>query len=633
MNDDLENLNTVRELETIWDTLGITEADLMPQSNGTIRPHHLATPEVDWTALDTDQPTEKRPYQLHETLGEGGMGLVRLATQTSMKRTIAVKTLREDVVAPQAGEALVREAWIMGMLEHPNIVPIHTIWHDSGAPMIAMKRIEGMSWGDILRDPALYQRLGVTEPLEWHLNVLMEVCRAVHFAHSRGVIHRDIKPDNVMIGSFGEVYVVDWGIAVSVESERPDWIPFAGDVSVVAGTPEYMAPEMAAGDGGRFGPVTDVYLLGATLCEVLTGKTRHAGKTPREVLTRAYVSKPVSFAGNKPAELCEIVNRATAREPENRYRSADELRAAIAEFLKHQSSAELTEAAASQLAELQGMLRRPREDDTKSTTQRQRLVDECGFALKQAAELWPDNPKVTDARQSLLTMMAERALSERQLDKARQHIRELSAPSPKLIEQLKQLEHDLAEEARLQQIGKAADLNADRKNRSRLIFGAGLAWLVGNLIAGLLTRSGVHPIGYTELLIINPCCLLVGLVTVYLLRDSLWASPPTRRVALSLLALFPLAEWFWLATLRFGVPFEESLPLSTIIYIYYVVMQSILLDKRIIGCAIIMVLVGGVILIFPAYSFDLLGLGGCLSAIYAGLVWKRVAERPTLSAG
>src|SRR5262249_2783401 len=155
---------------------------------------------------------------------------------------------------------LLTEAVITGSLEHPSIVPVHALGcDDAGRPVLVMKRIEGVCWRGMARDEhppgwAAIDAAGGGRRTA-HVANLMAVCNAMHFAHRRGVVHRDLKPGNVMIGSYGEVYVVDWGIAARIE---------AGPSPVaLVGTPAYMAPEMVWGEAHRVDARTDVYLLGA----------------------------------------------------------------------------------------------------------------------------------------------------------------------------------------------------------------------------------------------------------------------------------------------------------------------------------------------------------------------------------
>ena len=231
---------------------------------------------------------------LHDTLGEGGMGVVHLATQTTLGRHVAVKTLRAGVTGADASLRILREAWVTGALEHPNVVPVHDVGIDAGgSPVIVMKRIEGLSWADLIHDPAeVARRFAVTDPLEWNLRTLVSVSNAVHFAHSRGILHRDLKPENVMIGQFGEVYVVDWGIAVTLTADPSGRLPPASQAKDIAGTPHYMAPEMLLGDPAMLSPRTDVYLLGAIFYEIVSGEPPHRGDNLRAMMTDILPLRP-----------------------------------------------------------------------------------------------------------------------------------------------------------------------------------------------------------------------------------------------------------------------------------------------------------------------------------------------------
>jgi len=173
---------------------------------------------------------------------------------------------------------LIQEAWTTGNLEHPNVVPVYTLGQgEDGNPVLVMKKITGVSWNEVLANPARWPEefARMEDPLERHLSVLILVAGAVHFAHSRGVIHCDLKPPNVMLGHFGEVFVVDWGIALAFTNDAPEHLQRTNEVEGLGGTLEYMPPEMASAQGELFGPPTDVYLMGAMLHEVLTGHPPH----------------------------------------------------------------------------------------------------------------------------------------------------------------------------------------------------------------------------------------------------------------------------------------------------------------------------------------------------------------------
>jgi len=220
--------------------------------------------------------------RLGPVIGVGGMGIVHEAEQVSLGRTVAVKTLPSARRDQAAALALLREAWITGMLEHPNIVPVHYLELDADTlPVIAMKRVGGVGWNTVIRDPeAVRTRFGATDVFAWNISILVQVLNAVRFAHSRGVVHRDLKPSNVMIGEFGEVYLLDWGIAVSVRDQPGGRLPVA-DTAQLAGTPNYMAPEMLTPDGPGISVATDIYVAGAVLFEIIAGHPPHRGRTAR----------------------------------------------------------------------------------------------------------------------------------------------------------------------------------------------------------------------------------------------------------------------------------------------------------------------------------------------------------------
>jgi serine/threonine-protein kinase len=289
------------------------------------------------------------------TLGEGGMGLVRLALQHSMGRRIAVKTLKQGIGNTELSLRLLREAWVTGALEHPNVVPIYDVSvDDDGKPVILMKNIEGASWSALLEDEeGLRVRVGGRDRLESNLRILMQVTHAVGLAHERGVVHRDIKPDNVMIGLHGEVYLVDWGIAVSLEPDPTGRLPLLESSAPMAGTPCYMAPEMlSAAEGRRVSPRSDIYLLGAVLHEIVTGRAPHEHGDLRSVLASILLSMP-KLPNETDAELRAVIERALDANPDARYRTAKDFRLAIETFLVHRDSNQVTDDAWVRLRELE----------------------------------------------------------------------------------------------------------------------------------------------------------------------------------------------------------------------------------------------------------------------------------------
>lgn len=234
-------------------------------------------------------------------LGVGGMGRVRLIRDRWLGRDLAIK---EPVTAADAGR-LWREALITSRLEHPGIVAIYDVGFDErGTPWFAMRVVRGRS---------LAERLAASPPESGIertalLRPLLAACEAVGFAHSRGVIHRDLKPSNLMLGAFGEMQVIDWGLASA--HDLPDL-----DLAT-AGTPAYMSPEQARGE--EIGAPSDVWSLGAVLYEVVTGRPARAGTTTEiRAMASRGVMPPIPDA--TPAPLSAILRRAMAPRPEDRY--------------------------------------------------------------------------------------------------------------------------------------------------------------------------------------------------------------------------------------------------------------------------------------------------------------------------
>jgi hypothetical protein len=344
--------------------------------------------------------------ELHGTLGSGGMGIVHLATQKSVGRRVAVKSLRHDHAGEGAVLALLQEAWVTGALEHPNVLPVYDIDVDArGRPLIVLKRIEGSAWSELLTDPEAVQERFSEEPLVWHLGVFAQVCQAVRFAHSRGILHRDLKPENVMIGEFGEVYLLDWGIAVSLKDDGEGRLPRAAEAHALAGTPAYMAPEMLAGDGTRLSERTDVYLLGAVLHEILTGRPPHRAGSLAQ-LVESVTTVPV-LPSEVPEEIAAVCRRALDPDPASRFHSADALRIATQAFLRHRGAARLVARAERSLLELERTIEGEGADPIERRLHLYNLLSECRFGYREALASWPENATAQAGQRRAIEVMIE----------------------------------------------------------------------------------------------------------------------------------------------------------------------------------------------------------------------------------
>jgi serine/threonine-protein kinase len=293
-------------------------------------------------------------YEMGEVLGRGGMGEVRLSTDLRIGRTVAIKVIRPDSAKrPRLRARFLFEAKMQGQLEHPSIVPVYDLGvRPDGSEFFTMRRVRGRTLHEILKSLKLGERgAAVTFTRRRLLAALQSVCLAVEFAHQRGVVHRDLKPANIMLGEFGEVIVLDWGLAKLVQA--PASAPYAPErqsldgarsldntgVGEVLGSPGYMSPEQAV-DSQSVGPSSDIFALGAILFEILTLRHLIPGESNAEV-TRATIAGLYESRISKrfsdldvPPELEEIVVVATAAEPPQRYRRARDFADAIERFLE-----------------------------------------------------------------------------------------------------------------------------------------------------------------------------------------------------------------------------------------------------------------------------------------------------------
>lgn len=304
-------------------------------------------------------------YRLKTVHAVGGMGRVWRAWDEQLQRDVALKELRPDVGrSSKIVERFLREARLTGQLEHPGIISVHDLSSaDAAGPFYAMRLMEGRTLKEAIDD--YHRNRGTREADELTLvNLLaafVATCNTVAYAHSHGIVHRDLKGQNVLLGDFGEVVVADWGLAktiASVEHDGIDSMPAALDETdagltmqgQVIGTPAYMSPEQASGRLDLLDHRTDIYGLGAILYEILAGRPPFVGSTTIEVLLAAQQAEPVppsQFVKDIPQILESICLRALARDREERYSSASELAREVQRWQESQRQAAETELRAS----------------------------------------------------------------------------------------------------------------------------------------------------------------------------------------------------------------------------------------------------------------------------------------------
>jgi serine/threonine-protein kinase len=277
------------------------------------------------------KPAPKQRIADRGELARGGMGVIRKVFDTRIERHAALKVIDPQLAThPDALGRFLDEARITGQLDHPNIVPVYDVDVDgAGIPSaLMMKLVEGET---------LTKRIHAGEHITTLIDIFTKVCDAISFAHSRGVIHRDLKPDNVMIGEFGQVYVMDWGCAhvLPRRGAKQEGAPrrtFIEQDGTVIGTPGYMAPEQARGETAKLDERTDVFGLGGILYHILTGDAPYPGETTSGTVELARRGAPKPPAAN-PA-LVRIAMRALAAEQADRYAAVQELKADVERFLR-----------------------------------------------------------------------------------------------------------------------------------------------------------------------------------------------------------------------------------------------------------------------------------------------------------
>jgi len=439
--------------------------------------------------------------KMGEVLGEGGMGIVRTATQLGLERIVAVKSLRPELRNDERVVLkLMQEAWVTGRLEHPNVMPIYEVEADeNGSPMIVLRRIEGMEWRDLMHNPAqIRERFGDQDALEWNLGILVQVCNVVHFAHSRGIIHRDLKPENVMIGEYGEVYLLDWGIAVSTNDQDGGILPLASQAVEMAGTPAYMAPEMLGQRGVHVSERTDIYLLGSTLYEILTGRPPHEASSFARIVRSILLSNPV-FPATVPQQLAAICRRAMHPEPRERYASADRMRLVLQVFVRNIGSLRLVDQARGRVDQLMQELANPGSDPIEQRRHIYLLYGECQFGLKQALDIWPDNDKAHRALIQSTEAMVEYELDRDSPAAAATLLSGYEGALPHLRDEIK---HSMAAKDREQREMESLAHTARTMDPSvggglRAVFGGllGLTWTASPLIGAFIPREELDHLG------------------------------------------------------------------------------------------------------------------------------------------
>ena len=540
-------------------------------------------------------------------LGAGGMGIVERTLQRSLDREVAIKQAKDP--NPRMRSAMMREARIAGRLEHPSIVPVHALGHDDrGEAVIVMKKVTGASWHELLQDPD-HELWGDGDRVLRNLEIAIAVCRAMELAHARGWIHRDLKSENVMLGEFGEVYVLDWGIAVRVEEAA------AGEAAF-GGTPAYMSPEMAS--GGVLTPRTDVYLLGGMLYEALSGQAPNDAPTPRQMMAKVLIDRSPRRPPRTPPELQDIIAKAMAYKPEDRYASVAELRAALGEFVVHRDALQIAGRAEALLAAVaHGESEDPRAD----------LV-EARSSFRSALSLWKGSERLREGLDHCLDALCERELADRNPIAAAAWAAQRSEPNEALDARIEEARHRQDSEARelvsLRDEAAERDLAEWARNHRTRIWLYAISFIIVGGAGGFLLRAGYWTLGWLELGLINAVFVVATFISV---RVRAGTNAMSRKMA-SVMILAALSPFTSMAlAYGLGLTAAQSLPLDLFLKGGGTVILGLFVLPAFVPGAIILGLAAGLQVIFPDYPLELQAAG--LSASFLYLAYGLTRLKPS----
>jgi serine/threonine-protein kinase len=486
---------------------GLSPDHLTLDDNGTLMTRRGASgPKgIDLPALDDAH------LKVIDRLGKGGQGVVDRAMQVPLVREVAVKRSEEN-------SELVVEGRVIGHLEHPNVVPVYALGADeNGEVLLVMKRIEGRSWKDLILSEEL--------ELEQHLRILNDVCRAAHFAHERGVLHRDLKPGNIMVGAFGETYVLDWGIAAALDDLAPEGLP-PSRTTILCGTPGYMAPEMCT-PGADLDRRADIYALGAMLYRLLTGHRPHRSTSVVKHLAKTIAATDADPGEDVAPELRTICRRATAAKPADRYATAEEFRRALEDYTEHASTLRLCERAWSKLEDLAQVT-----DDDEGDAAATRAYYESRFGFEQALKEVPDLEVA-----ALGLAQAHEQMARHEIARGRLEVAERAAAH------LEEIPEDLASqlhEARASRdaIEKKALAHDEHEGESARAAGIVATGVVCALIAGAI-EVGFHQLEW-ELKVWH-CFVAMAIMFVFVVLDVTVRGAFKRNLANRQIAMMGLA--------------------------------------------------------------------------------------------
>lgn len=575
-----------------------------------------------------------RGLEVMGVLARGGSAQILDARQLSLGRDVAVKVALEAVGLGH--EAVLLEARFLAQLSHPNIVPLYALDVDgAGRPRVQLKRLVGEPWARLLRSPGDQLPTDPEERLAYHLNILLAVCDAVAHAHRRGILHLDIKPANVVLGAFGEVYLVDFAGAASTKESLRGWVPLAKQIRRPAGTPAYMAPEQADDLSPPPTVQTDIFLLGGLLHCILTGRAPHHAVGAESSMALVLEGRALDLEG-APAALAASCRRAMARLPEHRFPHVESFRAEISGYLESRQAGTLMADADARRSELEALIDggpTPGTSEDERTREMHRLFGASRFGYRAASEVFGGR-QARERQTRVERLMAEHLLMVGAEHQARQVVGDMEPVPEDLVEALAVLvrrrEADASKTQELLSLAADRDTRRSAKARARIFLAILVLVAVPIGAAGLGHGAGRFTLPTMCLPAFQGLAVLLVALGAAMARETIVSNQISRQLisAIALLTSASLASTIVL--LATGASMETAAAVACVGYGIGTGVMGLFTDPKLYPVATALVVAGILGAAWPQWA--VLFLGGALSTVLTRLVILRSREASTLGA-
>jgi eukaryotic-like serine/threonine-protein kinase len=569
--------------------------------------------------LDPSIQNQMTDLSFGKILGVGGAGYVQLAWQHSLAREVAIKRISGDWKTSNKAKSLVREARLAGFLEHPNILPIHLLaQNEEGEPLIIMKRVEGQNWSEILKKEGALYLPKQGEVLVKNLKIFIQVCRALEYTHSRNVLHLDIKPENIMIGEYGEVYLVDWGVGMYEER-----LPQLAE-HYIAGTPSFMASEMV--QGLKYSSkASDIALLGSTLHYLLMGTYRYQGKDILNVLYQAGKAEAASYPFEVHTELAHIINKACHKNSEERFKSVYDLRCAIEAYLDHRSAFTLFHESFVMMKSLEQEIFTAFSTDQVEAFREKALT--CRITLAHTLSIWPDYQEALRSLQLLLRLCCAFEIQQDNLTAAETYYNELIEDDHQLYQDLMQAKK--SKQQQIQDHARLLDLEEDlsfKANHNLQWVSAvlhGLLWASCLSIFSYLNRNEIIPFTNELNLIASSWALGVMILIFFGLKSFFTDTQWRKKITILFICYLSILYLNRHLALLLEISVIQSLIQDALFLTFFLSALSILIHPVLWLSCFLCLLTTVMIPIYPLWALDFFALVVLLANISMALVLQR----------